>query len=93
MRRIGETRIMSRTAELLKLLDGSHVMDEDGLRNYHVAKRVVNANRKPKALLGSRLTAVRQELKNYRVMVSIRDNDIRVYRPDTNQEWYLSGTR
>ena len=81
---------MTKTSGLMKILEGAHVLGDDGLRDYHVAQRVKNANRKRKDLLGSRFLAVRQELKNYRVMVSLTDDDVRIYRPDTRQEYFLS---
>jgi hypothetical protein len=82
---------LSKIEQVTRLLKGSHVMGDTpntGLAAYHDAKACVNAMRR----VGweRRFTIIRQHTKNYRVMVSLNDNGIRIYRPDTQQEMILS---
>ncbi len=75
----------SRISILTNILVGSHIMDP--LYGYHAARECVNANR----MVGAerRFMAIRAATKNYRVMVSLTDAGIRIYRPDTNQEYIM----
>jgi hypothetical protein len=79
---------VTKVSQLLKVIEGAHVLGTDGLRDYHTAKRVINSNRI--ALAGKRFATIRAELKNHHVIVSLNDDyTIRVYRPDTQSEMVL----
>ena len=65
---------MSKIGTLTAFLEGMHVMGRDGLRDYHVARLVVNASRKRD--LSDRLAAAKVALRNHRVTVSIWCDDV-----------------
>jgi len=57
---------ISKIEQICELLRGQHVMgDQDGLREYHAAKRVRDANRKRDNF--DRFQAMKRALKNYHV--------------------------
>ena len=75
---------MSKLSIVRELIGGSHVMGEDGLRDYHAARAVINATRRRDPF-----PAIREALKNHRVMVSYDGQGIvRIFRPDTGQKWF-----
>lgn len=58
---------MSKLSEILEVIKGSHVMGENGLRDYHAARAARDANRC--GTTDSRFEAMRKALKNHRVTV------------------------
>ena len=59
----------SKIEQIRSLIDGTHVMgDLNGLREYHAARAVRDANRC--GTTDSRFAAMRKALKNYRVSVT-----------------------
>jgi hypothetical protein len=79
---------MSKVGSLTDLIAGSHVMGENGLRDYHVAAAAIKALRL--RAFSERLNAIRVALKNHRVQVSYDDQGvIRVFRPDRGAELFF----
>ena len=80
---------MSKTQEIMQVIENAHYMGENGLRDYHVAQAVKSALCKPNFV--ERFYAVKSALHAYRVSVTIGDNQsIRIYRHDTSQELIFS---
>jgi len=77
----------SKISTITAILNGAHVMGEDGLKAYHDARSVRNAMLR----VGRQrqLGAVIQAIKNYRVTASYNDTGIRLYRAATQQELVL----
>ena len=91
---------MSKIGTLTAFIRGMHVMSnrpEDGLRDYHAARRCINAGRKRD--IADRCSTIKAELKNYRVTVVLWQGDVEVRRTtdaDGNmlacpQSWHLKG--
>jgi hypothetical protein len=74
---------MSKIGAICNLLNGAHVLETDALHDYHVAREIRNAARCP---LSKRASIVRLALHPYRVVVSVRDDKVRIYRPDLERE-------
>lgn len=64
---------MSKVEQILKVIEGSHVMGSNGLRDYHAARLARDANRC--GTTESRFIAMRKALKNHRVTVKLVYND------------------
>lgn len=82
---------MSKVAQISGILKGCHVMGDTpqlGLAAYHDAKACVNAMRR--VGWDRRFRVIRDRTKNYRVIVSLTDGGIRLFRPDTRQELVLT---
>jgi hypothetical protein len=70
------------------IIRGTHVVSEDGLRDYHRIQAVKDAMRKRDRF--ERFVGIKTELKNYRVMVNFTaDDKARIFNPETNQEVIL----
>jgi hypothetical protein len=90
---------MSKVGTLTTFLKGTHVMGDTapgaGLRDYHAARRCVDAGRKRD--LQDRFAAIKVALKNYRVTVEIWCGDVEVRRTTDEdgrtlacpQSWHL----
>lgn len=78
----------SKIQQLTALLKGSHYISETGLTAYYGAREAINGNRC--ATTERRYSAVKTALKNFRVMVTMSDNTIRVYRADTQKEFLFT---
>lgn len=74
----------SKIGTVCDLITGASQFREDGLHDYHVAREIVNAGRCRS--LGRKFAIIRLALNSYRIMVSIREEQIRLYRPDTQTE-------
>jgi hypothetical protein len=78
---------MSKIGQICDLIKDAHIMETNGLHDYHVAREVMNAARVRD--IAKRFSIVRRVLHPYRVTVSNQDGQIRIYRPDTQSEVLL----
>jgi hypothetical protein len=72
---------------ILNLIQGTHCLGEDGLRDYHAAKEVRDAARCK--FIVTRFARISEALRPYNVMVSRTDNRVRIFKPTTQEEMYL----
>jgi len=86
--------MVSKISQVYAILQGAHVISDNPLTGYHAARACMNGNRK--VGVERRFAAIRAVTKNFRVMVSIVDdeqgfrNSVRLYRPDTKQEFIFT---
>jgi hypothetical protein len=77
----------SKVEQILAVIRNSHVMGEDGLRDYHAARAARDANRK--GTTQARFSAMKTALKNHRVTVSLDSGmgTIRIRNNETRAEY------
>ncbi len=74
--------------KIRKVIDGEHVMGEDGLRDYHKVETVKSDLRIRDRRI--RFLSVKSVLAPYRVMVSLTaDEKVRIYSPSKQLEVIL----
>jgi aminoglycoside N3'-acetyltransferase len=76
---------MSKLAKIRNLIDGTHVMGNDPLRDYHAASKVRDASRIRDVV--RRFMTIKSTLHPYRVTVSwsAQGEDVTIRRNDTQQ--------
>jgi hypothetical protein len=82
--------MMTLNERIGSVIDGHHVMGQDGLGDYHTVQRVKKAMRKHQPSM--RYVAIKQALKNYRVIVTQTPEPVRkvrVFCPATQAEVVL----